>query len=48
MSIFIDGLAFESERLINIGKAAILGTSLVAALVGCLAVYLTSKPDKVE
>ena len=48
MSIFIDGLAFESERLINIGKAAILGTSLVAALVGCLAVYLTSKPDKGE
>lgn len=42
MSIFIDGLAFESESLINIGKAAILGTSLVAALVGCLAVYLTS------
>lgn len=45
MSIFIDGLAFESERLINIGKAAILGTSLVAALVGCLAVYLTSGQD---
>ena len=42
MSIFIDGLAFESEKLINIGKAAILGTSVVAAVVGCLAVYLTS------
>lgn len=42
MSIFIDGLAFSNENLINIGKAAILGTSLVAALAGCLAVYLTS------
>lgn len=42
MSIFIDGLAFESERLVDIGKAAILGTSLVAALAGSLAVYMTS------
>ena len=42
MSIFIDGLAFTDEILVNIGKAAILGTSLVAALAGCLAVYITS------
>ena len=42
MSIFIDGLAFTDETLVNIGKAAILGTSLVAAVVGCLAVYITS------
>jgi NhaA family Na+:H+ antiporter len=42
MSIFIDGLAFEDQNLINIGKAAILGTSFVAALVGCLAVYMAS------
>jgi NhaA family Na+:H+ antiporter len=47
MSIFIDGLAFEDQNLINIGKAAILGTSFVAALVGCLAVYMASgKPGK--
>lgn len=46
MSIFIDSLAFESESLINIGKAAILGTSLVAAVVGCLAVYVTSPRKK--
>lgn len=46
MSIFIDGLAFESKTLINIGKAAILGTSLVAALAGCAAVYLTSSSKK--
>ncbi len=45
MSIFIDGLAFSNENLINIGKAAILGTSLVAALAGCLAVYMTSPKD---
>ncbi len=42
MSIFIDGLAFEDQNLINIGKAAILGTSFVAAATGCLAVYLVS------
>lgn len=42
MSIFIDSLAFSNVELINIGKAAILGTSLVAAVVGCLAVWLTS------
>ena len=46
MSIFIDGLAFTNENLINIGKAAILGTSLVAAVVGCLAVYATSPKTK--
>ena len=47
MSIFIDGLAFESQELINIGKVAILGTSLVAAVLGCAAVYITS-PGKKE
>ena len=47
MSIFIDGLAFSNENLINIGKAAILGTSLVAALAGCLAVYITSPKDSI-
>ena len=46
MSIFIDGLAFNDTNLINIGKAAILGTSLVAAVVGCLAVYITSPRKK--
>lgn len=48
MSIFIDGLAFSDENLINIGKAAILGTSLVAALAGCMAVYVTSPKNGVE
>ncbi len=42
MSIFIDGLAFDDQSLVNIGKAAILGTSFVAAAAGCIAVYLTS------
>lgn len=42
MSIFIDGLAFEERTLIDLGKVAILGTSFVAALLGCLAVYLVS------
>ncbi len=47
MSIFIDGLAFSNENLINVGKAAILGTSLVAALAGCLAVYMTSPKESI-
>lgn len=42
MSIFIDGLAFKSADLINIGKVTILATSVVAAIVGCFAVYITS------
>ena len=46
MSIFIDGLAFADMRLVNIGKATILGTSLVAAVVGCIAVYITSDKEK--
>ena len=46
MSIFIDGLAFESQNLINIGKVAILGTSLVAAILGFAAVYFTSPGKK--
>ena len=48
MSIFIDGLAFSNENLINIGKAAILGTSLVAALAGCAAVYFTSPKGSID
>lgn len=46
MSIFVDGLAFADQQLINIGKVAILCTSLVAAIVGCAAVYFTSGEKK--
>lgn len=46
MSIFIDGLAFEDMELVNVGKATILGTSLIAALTGCAAVYMTSDIEK--
>ena len=46
MSIFVDGLAFADQQLVNIGKVAILCTSLVAAIVGCAAVYLTSGEKK--
>ena len=45
MSIFIDSLAFEDQTLINIGKAAILGTSSLAALLGLVAVSLTCKKN---
>ncbi len=43
MSIFIDTLAFEDQTLINLGKAAILGTSTLAALFGLCAVAYTCK-----
>jgi NhaA family Na+:H+ antiporter len=46
MSIFVDGLAFADQQLINIGKVAILCTSLVAAILGCAAVYVTSSGEK--
>ncbi len=42
MSIFIDGLAFDSEEIANIGKAAILVTSLVAAIAGVVSIMITS------
>lgn len=45
MSIFIDGLAFSDQNLVDIGKAAILGTSFVAAVAGCFAVYITSDKE---
>lgn len=46
MSIFIDSLAFSDPALINIGKAAILGTSSLAAVLGLLAVASTCKRNK--
>ncbi len=45
MSIFVDGLAFSDRSIINIGKATILGTSVVAALAGCAAVYMTTQTE---
>lgn len=36
MSIFIDGLAFADQRLVDMGKATILITSAAAAVVGLL------------
>ncbi len=41
MSIFIDSLAFSNELLINEGKAAILVTSVVAGVVGLIALRFT-------
>lgn len=46
MSIFIDSLAFTQEYLVNVGKAAILGTSFVAAVVGLGLMFLTCKTEK--
>ncbi len=46
MSIFIDSLAFNDQNLVNIGKAAILGTSSIAAILGLLAVSLTCRKKR--
>ncbi|MBQ5803885.1 MAG: Na+/H+ antiporter NhaA [Bacteroidales bacterium] len=46
MSIFIDSLAFDDQNLVNIGKAAILGTSSIAAILGLLAVSLTCRKKR--
>lgn len=44
MSIFIDNLAFRDDYYVHIGKAAILITSFVAAILGLLAILLTTSP----
>ncbi len=41
MSIFIDSLAFSNETLINEGKAAVLFTSVIAALIGVISLRLS-------
>lgn len=43
MSIFIDNLAFKDAMLIDQGKLAILVTSTFAAIVGLLALFLTTR-----
>lgn len=43
MSIFIDSLAFKDVELINLGKATILGTSSLAAMLGLAAIALTCR-----
>ena len=44
MSIFISGLAFESELTTDTAKISILTGSAVAAIAGLLALYFTAKP----
>lgn len=46
MSIFIDSLAFTDPVLINLGKAAILGTSFLSAVLGLIAITLTCKKEQ--
>ncbi len=46
MSIFIDNLAFTDMAVVNLGKIAILGTSLIAAVLGTGAILLTSHKQK--
>ncbi len=46
MSIFIDSLAFDNVELINMGKATILVTSSLAAILGLAAIALTCKKQQ--
>lgn len=50
MSIFINSLAFSNETLINEGKAAILVTSVIAGIVGFIALKMTLRktPKKIK
>lgn len=47
MSIFIDNLAFTDAAMIDMGKATILVTSFAAAVLGLLAIYITTKDKKI-
>lgn len=44
MSLFIDNLAYTDSVMTDVGKAAVLFTSVVAAIGGMTAVRLTGKP----
>ena len=46
MSIFVDNLAFTLPRYVELGKAAILITSVVAAILGLIVVGLTTRKNK--
>lgn len=46
MSIFIDSLAFSNELIINEGKASILISSVVAGLLGVIALRITTSKPK--
>ena len=46
MSIFIDNLAFTDPAYIDLGKATILITSVVAAVCGLIFVGMTTRSEK--
>lgn len=46
MSLFIDGLAFTDPIMADVGKAAIIMTSVVAAILGYVAVSITGEKHK--
>ena len=46
MSIFIDNLAFSDPKIVDTGKAAILISSFVSAVLGLLALYITTRKKK--
>lgn len=46
MSIFIDSLAFSNKQMINEGKASVLISSVVAAILGIIALRITTGKPK--
>lgn len=48
MSLFVTGLAFTDPSLLNEAKTAVLGTSLVGAVVGVIALLFTTRPTPLE
>ena len=42
MSLFIDNLAFTNPEMIDMGKVAILITSMIAVVIGFIAVKITA------
>ncbi len=46
MSIFINGMAFDDSSSVNLGKATILMTSIVSALLGLFFLHIFTAPEK--
>lgn len=46
MSIFVDNLAFADPDIVNLGKVAILITSMTAAIVGLVLMHITTGKSK--
>lgn len=48
MSLFIDSLAFSDSTMVDVGKAAVIVTSVAAAVIGYIAVTITCAGSKIK